>query len=67
MYPPDYSSLYNSVYRADDEMYVNTHIYGVNAYGNPLFHLYRKTDSGLFDAYAESVDAVWRTARPLQE
>jgi hypothetical protein len=59
------TTLYNSVYRADDEMYVNTHIYGMNAYGNPLFHLRRRTGNGLFDAYAASVDTVWRTARPL--
>ncbi|GAB2500733.1 helix-turn-helix domain-containing protein [Nocardiopsis aegyptia] len=59
------TTLYNSVYRADGEMYVNTHIYGMNAYGNPLFHLHRMTDNGLFDAHAASVDAVWCTARPL--
>ncbi|KOX17355.1 helix-turn-helix transcriptional regulator [Nocardiopsis sp. NRRL B-16309] len=61
------TTLYNSVYRADNEMFVNTHIYGMNAYGNPLFHLHRSVDNGLFDAYAASVDAVWRTAEPLVE
>jgi hypothetical protein len=61
------TTLYNSVYRADSEMFVNTHIYGMNAYGNPLFHLHRRADNGLFDAYAASVDAVWRTAEPLEE
>ncbi|MEE2038766.1 helix-turn-helix transcriptional regulator [Nocardiopsis sp. CT-R113] len=61
------TTLYNSLYRADDHMYVNTHLYGVNAYGNPLLRLRRTAPKGLFDAYADSVDAVWRTARPLEE
>lgn len=61
------TTLYNSLYRADDHMYVNTHLYGVNAYGNPLFRLERTAPKGIFDAYAASMDAVWRTARPLEE
>ncbi|WP_160051356.1 helix-turn-helix transcriptional regulator [Nocardiopsis sp. FR26] len=61
------TTLYNSLYRADDHMYVNTHLYGVNAYGNPLLRLKRTVPKGLFDAYAASMDAVWRTARPLEE
>ncbi|WDZ91385.1 helix-turn-helix transcriptional regulator [Nocardiopsis sp. HUAS JQ3] len=61
------TTLYNSLYRADDHMYVNTHMYGVNAYGNPLLRLKRTAPQGLFDAYAASMDAVWCTARPLGE
>ena len=61
------TTLYNSLYRADDHMYVNTHLYGVNAYGNPLLRLKRAAPKGLFDAYAASMDAVWRTARLLKE
>lgn len=60
------STLYNSLYRADDQMYVNTHVYGVTAFGNPLLRLKRRAPSGLFDAYAASMDAVWSTARPLE-
>ncbi|MGW8526229.1 helix-turn-helix domain-containing protein [Nocardiopsis sp. NPDC055824] len=61
------TTLYNSLYRADDHMYVNTHLYGVNAYGNPLLRLKRTASQGLFDAYAASMDAVWRTGLPLEE
>ncbi|MEU3307180.1 helix-turn-helix transcriptional regulator [Nocardiopsis sp. NPDC006832] len=61
------TTLYNSLYRADDHMYVNTHLYGVNAYGNPLLRLKRSAPRGLFDAYTASMDAVWKTARPLEE
>lgn len=61
------TTLYNSLYRADDRMYVNTHLYGVNAYGNPLLRLERTAPKGLFDAYAASMDAVWDAAQPLEE
>ena len=61
------TTLYNSLYRVDDHMYVNTHLYGVNAYGNPLLRLKRTAPKGMFDAYAASMDAVWQTARPLEE
>ncbi|WP_017582281.1 hypothetical protein [Nocardiopsis valliformis] len=61
------TTLYNSLYRADDHMYVNTHLYGVNAYGNPLLRLKRTAAGGMFDAYAASMDAVWHTARPREE
>ncbi|MFE6308723.1 XRE family transcriptional regulator [Nocardiopsis sp. NPDC057823] len=60
------TTLYNSLYRADNHMYVNTHLYGVNAYGNPLLRLERTTRRGLFDAYAASMEAVWNDARPLE-
>lgn len=61
------TTLYNSIYRSDDRMYVNAHLYGANAYGNPLLQLKRAASEGLFDAYVASMDAVWHTARPLEE
>ncbi|MFI6576364.1 hypothetical protein ACIBFB_11215 [Nocardiopsis sp. NPDC050513] len=61
------TTLYGSGYRADDDMYVDTHLNGADAYGNPLFHLRRHGDGGLFDAYAPSADAVWRTSQSLKE
>lgn len=60
------TTLYNSIYRADDEMLVNAHVWGVNAYGAPVWHLRRSVGGGLFDTYAESVDAVWAAARPVE-
>ncbi|MFC9999709.1 DUF5919 domain-containing protein [Nocardia sp. NPDC127526] len=60
------TTLYNSIYRADDQMLVNAHMWGVNAYGAPVWHLRRTRDGGLFDTYAESFDAVWRTAQPVE-
>ncbi|MER5866540.1 XRE family transcriptional regulator [Kitasatospora sp. NPDC002040] len=61
------TTLYNSLYRADDQMMVNAHVWGVNAFGAPVWHLRRAGDGGMFDTYAESFDAVWSTATPLAE
>jgi transcriptional regulator with XRE-family HTH domain len=60
------TTLYNSIYRADDQMLVNGHVFGVNAYGAPVWHLRRAEDGGLFDTYAASFNAVWATARPVE-
>ncbi|MFE3765767.1 XRE family transcriptional regulator [Streptomyces sp. NPDC059104] len=61
------TTLYNSLYRADDEVLVNAHVWGVNAYGAPVWHLRRHGAGGMFDTYADSFDAVWETARPVEE
>jgi transcriptional regulator with XRE-family HTH domain len=58
------TTLYNSIYRFDDIMLVNAHIWGQNAFGAPVLHLRRLVDGGLFDTYATSFEAVWATAQP---
>lgn len=60
------TTLYNSLYRADDQVLVNAHVWGVNAYGAPVWHLRRTRDGGMFDTYMESFNAVWETARPVE-
>ncbi|WP_330330775.1 helix-turn-helix domain-containing protein [Streptomyces sp. NBC_00536] len=60
------TTLYNSLYRADDQALVNAHVWGVNAYGAPVWHLRRNGDGGMFDTYADSFGAVWETARPVE-
>lgn len=61
------TTLYNSIYRADGQMLVNAHVWGVNAYGAPVWHLRRHSEGGMFDSYAQSFEAVWDTAQPVQE
>lgn len=61
------TTLYNSMYRADDELLVNAHVWGVNAFAAPVWHLRRNGSGGLFDTYAESFNAVWETARLIEE
>ncbi|KOU92204.1 helix-turn-helix transcriptional regulator [Streptomyces virginiae] len=60
------TTLYNSLYRADDQVLVNAHVWGVNAYGAPVWHLRRHDSGGMFDTYADSFNAVWETARPVE-
>jgi hypothetical protein len=61
------STLYNSIYRADDEMLVNPHVYGVGAYMAPVLHLRRLSGSGLFETYANSINHTWENARPITD
>ncbi|MFD3804955.1 XRE family transcriptional regulator [Streptomyces sp. NPDC058619] len=60
------TTLYNTLYRADDQVLVNAHVWGVNAYGAPVWHLRRHDSGGMFDTYADSFNAVWETARPVE-
>jgi hypothetical protein len=41
------TTLYNSIYRVDDQMLVNAHVWGVNAYAAPVWHL-RRAEGGRF-------------------
>jgi hypothetical protein len=61
------STLYNSIYRADDEMLVNPHVYGIGAYLAPVLHLRRLADGGLFDTYANSIEHTWENARQITD
>ncbi|MER6036516.1 helix-turn-helix transcriptional regulator [Streptomyces sp. NPDC001835] len=61
------STLYNSIYRADDEMLVNPHVYGLGAYMAPVLHLRRLPGGSLFDTYAKSIDHTWDNARPITD
>lgn len=51
--------LYSSIYRFDDEMLVNPHVYGNIASHSPAIHLRRISAGNLFDTYLRSFDAVW--------
>ena len=58
------TTLYNSIYRYDDEMIVNPHVYGIPAPHAPALHLRRLSAGNLFGTYAQSFDRVWDTAKP---
>ncbi|MEU1882929.1 XRE family transcriptional regulator [Streptosporangium sp. NPDC020072] len=58
--------LYNSIYRADDQLLVNSHVYGTFASNAPVMHL-RKVPGGTMAAtYLNSFDSVWDQARPVE-
>ena len=53
--------LYNSVYRADNEVLVNTQVHGHPASHAPVLHLRLKTDLGMATTYCDSFERVWAT------
>lgn len=53
-------TLYNSIYRSDGTMLVNTHVYGSPAGHNPVLHLQRVAGGRIFDTYQQSFERVWR-------
>jgi transcriptional regulator with XRE-family HTH domain len=55
--------LYNSIYRFDDHMLINTHVYGILAAYTPVLRL-RRVDGAYFNTYLESFDQAWASARP---
>ena len=58
--------LYNSIYRADGNLLVNTHLYGVPAALAPVWH-FRKVPGGeIATAYLESFERVWESAVPIE-
>ncbi len=60
------TTLYNSIYRFDDQMMINQHIYGTYGYLAPILHL-RKVDTGdLFATYERSFGLVWEKSRPYE-
>ncbi len=56
--------LYNSIYRFDDEMIVNPHVFGKVAAHAPAMHLRRLSAGDLFTTYADSFTTVWEGATP---
>ncbi|MDN3355849.1 XRE family transcriptional regulator [Actinomadura sp. DC4] len=57
--------LYNSIYRADDELLVNTHVYGNAASNAPVFHLRGVAGGDMVALYRDSFERVWDGAKPL--
>lgn len=60
------TTLYCSIYRGDEEMLVNTHLYGQAGHMTPLLHLRRVPGAELFASYLASLERVWELARPLE-
>jgi transcriptional regulator with XRE-family HTH domain len=58
--------LYNSIYRSDDQLLVNTHVYGVAASNAPVWHLRKVAGGEIAATYQESFERVWEIAVPTQ-
>ena len=58
--------LYNSIYRGDDQVLVNTHIQGLSAPYAPVWHLRKLAGGQLTGMYIDSFERVWETATPIE-
>ncbi|MGW2934857.1 helix-turn-helix domain-containing protein [Streptomyces sp. NPDC001156] len=58
------TTLYNSIFRYDDHLMVNPHIWGQPASANPLLQLRNTDGEEWFQRYSDSFEAVWESARP---
>lgn len=59
------TTLYNSIFRFDDEMLVNTHVFGLPAAHAPVIHLRRLDGAELFSIYGASFDRVWAASESV--
>jgi transcriptional regulator with XRE-family HTH domain len=57
--------LYNSIYRADDQLLVNQHTYGIPAAQAPVFCLCDTGGGDLAALYLDSFEHVWASSAPL--
>ena len=57
--------LYNSIYRADDQLLVNQHTYGIPAAHAPVFCLRGAGGGEMIALYRDSFERVWADAIPL--
>jgi hypothetical protein len=55
--------LYNSIYRADDDLLINAHVYGRPAAHAPVLHLRRSRDNGMAATYIASFERAWCESR----
>jgi transcriptional regulator with XRE-family HTH domain len=57
--------LYNSIYRADDQLIINQHAYGIPAACAPVFCLRDAGSGEMIMLYRDSFERVWAEAIPL--
>ncbi|HEU5159787.1 MAG TPA: hypothetical protein VFU43_22520 [Streptosporangiaceae bacterium] len=55
--------LYNSIYRADDDLLINPQAYGIAAAHAPVLHLRKVSPGDMATTYLDSFERVWSLAR----
>ncbi|UGT63596.1 XRE family transcriptional regulator [Nocardia asteroides] len=59
--------LYNSIFRYDNQMLINQHVYGAYGYLAPILHVRRVRGGDFFDMYDRSFERVWGSAVDIRE
>jgi transcriptional regulator with XRE-family HTH domain len=57
--------LYNSMYRADDQLFINQHAYGLPAAHTPVFCFRASSDGDIANTYLNSFERVWATSEQV--
>lgn len=57
--------LYTSMFRADDTLIANPHLYGAPASDNPAIVITREDATELWNDHQLAFERVWNTARPI--
>ena len=61
------ATLYQSIYRADGQLLVAQHAYGIPAAHAPILRLHTADDtSEMITAYLETFERIWDTARKFE-
>jgi transcriptional regulator with XRE-family HTH domain len=60
------TTLYNSIFRFDDDLLINQHIYGAYGYVAPILHVRRVPGGDLFETYARSLERIWEVSYPFE-
>lgn len=55
--------LYNSIYRVDDQLFVNQHAYGIPAARSPVLCLRESSGGDMMTAYLDSFEKVWNESK----
>ena len=58
--------LYNSLYRADSQLFVSQHAYGIPAAHAPVFCFHQSENGDMVATYLESFEEVWTSAHPIR-
>jgi hypothetical protein len=59
------TTLYSTVFRCDEDLLANTHVYGAPANHSPVIHLHRVAGGRLFPHFMAAFERVWETGRPV--
>jgi hypothetical protein len=61
------TTLYTSMFRVDEHMMVNFHIYGSPGRNNPVIVFARAEEPRLWATLNRAFDRVWDNAKPLTD
>jgi hypothetical protein len=61
------TTLYASIFRFDDDVLLNTHLWGNPAGDSPMLHFRRQREDGIAAHALSSFERVWAAAQPLPD